>query len=369
MLNVGGTLIADGTYSQPIQFKSNTSGTWDKIQFIDTSTDAVADASGQYVSGSILRFVKIEGANAGITCTTSTPYLSHIILKSGGISCSLGGTDLWLLDNAITGNAVFTGSGNTYRNTVSGNLSISSAGIAEDNDVIGTLSLGSGSARRNNVRGLSIGGSGGTFENNSVSSGNVTLGNSFNVTGNTINGSLATGTGAIVDHNTVSNGISVGDSSTVTWNNVENASGTGLTAGSNVTAQYNRLIGDATGMTASSGLIEHNLIANNIGAGLIISGDATISNNTLTGNKGNAVVITTGTPVIQGNNLEFNTGTYDLENLSVSDINASGNWWGTTDTEVIDVRIFDYMNDFTMGKVTYLPIFPEPDQIAPGYVT
>ena len=67
--------------------------------------DAVADGTGNYTSGSILRYVNIESANGGIDCTTATPYLSHINLNSGGVVCSLGTTPIWLLDNAITGGA------------------------------------------------------------------------------------------------------------------------------------------------------------------------------------------------------------------------------------------------------------------------
>ncbi len=368
-LNIGGTLIANGTSSQPIQFKSNTAGTWDKINFDDQSVDALADVNGSYTSGSILRYVNIEGASAGIACTTATPYLSHVTLNSGGIICSLGTTELWLLDNSIPSAATITGSGNAYRNTVSGNLSISGAGIAEDNVVHGTLSLGSGTARRNTVNGIAIGGSGGTLDTNTIA-GNVSLGDSYNVSGNTITGSLTTGNGATVDHNTVSNGITVGSSATVTWNSVENSNSTGLTAGSSVTAQYNRLIGNTSGMVATSGLIEHNLIANNTGVGLQV-GAAIVQYNTFTGNKGNTIVVQGDTPIgITYNNLEANTGSFDLYiNIpSVVSVPSQNNWWGTTNTTTIGGRIFDYLDDFNKGQAAFAPILNGPDQTAPGYV-
>ncbi len=368
-LNIGGTLIADGTLGQPITFKSNTTGTWDKINFDDQSVDALADVNGNFTSGSILRYINIEGAVGGVACTTATPYLSHVTMTSGGVNCSLGATALWLLDNTIPAAITITGSANAHRNTVSSNLSISGTGITEGNVVRGTLSLGSGTARRNTVSGIAIGGSGGTLDTNIIT-GNVSLGDSFNVVGNTITGSLTTGNGATVDHNTVSNGISVGSSATVTWNNVENVSGTGLTAGGTVTAQYNRLIGNITGMVAASGLIEHNLIANNSGVGLQV-GAATVRYNTITGNKGNAIVVQGGTPIgITNNNLEGNTGAYDLYiNIpSVVSVPAQSNWWGTTDTAVIGGRIFDYLDDFNKGQATFAPILSGPDQTAPGYV-
>jgi len=372
MLSVRGTLIADGTSGQPIQFKSNTAGTWDKIFFDDLNIDAVADVDGNYISGSILRYVNIEGNTGGITCTTATPYLSHVNLNGGGITCTLGATPIWFLDNTIVGNVSFTGTGNAYRNTVSGGLSISGASISEDNVLSGNLSLGSGTAKRNTITGggLTVGGTAGSIENNTVSGGNVSAGDSFSVLTNTIAGNLTAGNSATVDHNTVSNGITVGSSSTVTWNNAENGSGTGLAAGTDVTAQYNRLIGNVTGMTATTGLIEHNLIANNTGVGLQV-GAATVRYNTFTGNKGNTILVQGGNPLtIEYNNLEGNTGLYDLYINIPSGVFvfAQHNWWGTTDNLVIADRIYDWNDDDTKATASYTLKLTAPDQTAPGYV-
>ncbi len=368
-LTVGGTLVADGTADQPIEFKSNTAAAWGSIQFGNPSTDALADGSGHYLSGSILRHVNITGTSSGIGCLTATPYLVHLNF-SGSIACTLGATPIWFLDNIITGSASFTGPGAALRNVVSSGLSISGAGLAEDNIVTDTLSLGSGSARRNIAGGLTIGGSGGSLEDNTVFS-NVNLGTSYTVTGNTIKGSLVAGDGATLDHNTVTKGITVGSSSSVTWNNVENNSTTGLSAGTNVTAKYNRLIGGTTGMTATTGLIEHNIIANNSGVGLQV-GAATVRYNTFTGNKGNTIQVQGGNPLaIEYNNLEGNKGTYDLYANIASGVTvpAQNNWWGTTDTAVIDAHIYDYWDsNFTKAEVSFSLLLSAPNQTAPGYV-
>ena len=368
-LTVGGTLIANGTQSQPIQFMSNSAATWGQIAFSDSNTDALADADGAYLSGSILRYVSIKGSSGGIACTSATPYLANLNL-SGNINCSLGSSPFWFLDNTISGSASFTGIGSAKRNTLSGGLSISGAGTAEDNSVGGTLSLGSGIAKRNTTSDLSVGGTGGTIEGNTISGGNVSVGNTFQVLSNSITGSLSTGSTANVDHNTVSNGITVGSSSIVTWNTVENGSGTGLNAGAGVSASYNRLIGNVTGMTASTGTIEHNLIANNTGVGLQV-GAATVRYNSLTGNQGSTIVVAGGIPVtIEHNNLEGNTGEYDLDiKIGGASVPVQNNWWDTTDAELIAARIYDYLDgDFNLAQVNYLPILGTPDQIAPGYV-
>ena len=47
---------------------------------------------------------------------------------------------------------------------------------------------------------------------------------------------------------------------------------------------------------------------------------------------------------------------YALENTCSGDIDASNNWWGTTDTSLIDNMIYDINDDFSLGEVDYLPI-------------
>lgn len=378
-LGVGGILVADGTADQPITFKSNTGGTWSRILFDDTSTDAVADVDGNYLSGSILRYVSIEGSSGGIDVMNATPYLSHITLSAGGINGSLGATPLWLLDSTIAGSSIITGAGSAsaIRNSISGGLSLAGTGRAENNRVsAGNLVLGAGNAKRNTLEqgNLSVGGSGGRIEKNQVLAGSITAGSSFQVLDNTIVGSLTAGNSSTVDHNTVSSsgqtGIQVGGSATVTWNSVENAAGAGIAAGGDITAAYNRLVENASGMTASSGLIEHNLIANSTGVGLE-AGAATVRYNTLTGNMGNTIVVQGGNPLaIEYNNIEGNTGAYDMEVKIPAGtmIPNQNNWWGTTDTALIDARIFDFLDDYTKAQVSYSPVLTGPDQTAPAYV-
>jgi thermitase len=374
-LSVRGTLIADGTSSQPIQFVSETGTNWDRIFFDDLNIDAQADVSGNYLSGSILRHVSIEGNTGGITCTTSTPYLSHVNTDNGGINCTVGATHLWLQDSIITGDVNIMGPASAYRSTVYGGLRITGSGSSEDNDIRGSLSLGSGNARRNTIQygGLTVSGSSGTIEENSISGGNISAGESFQVLNNTVTGSLTTGSNSTVDHNTVSNGIIVGDSTIVTWNTATDGDGIGLAAGTDLTAQYNRLIGNATGITATTGLIEHNLIANSLGVGMQV-GAASVRYNTFTGNKGNTILLQGGIPVtFDHNNLEGNTGTFDLyvdiPNPPGTPAHIENNWWGTTSTTVIDERIYDWYDDDLKTTAVYYPALSLSEQTSPGYVT
>ena len=107
-----------------------------------------------------------------------------------------------------------------------------------------------------------------------------------------------------------------------------------------------------------------------MGVGLQV-GEATVRYNTFTGNKGNTIVVQGGTPVtIEYNNLEGNTGTYDLYLNIPSGVSvlAQHNWWGTTDNLVIAERVYDWNDDDLKATASYNLKATKPDQTAPGYV-
>ena len=56
------------------------------------------------------------------------------------------------------------------------------------------------------------------------------------------------------------------------------------------------------------------------------------------------------TPEFSGNSFHSNA-TYAIENLSPQDIDASGNWWGTSDSDAIADLIHDYYDDLNLGAV------------------
>ena len=43
------------------------------------------------------------------------------------------------------------------------------------------------------------------------------------------------------------------------------------------------------------------------------------------------------------------------------------NWWGTTDTSLIDEHIWDFYDDFRLGKVIYIPFLNAPSPGAPSW--
>jgi hypothetical protein len=117
------------------------------------------------------------------------------------------------------------------------------------------------------------------------------------------------------------------------------------------------------------GIISHNMLTKNGGNdptspyGGIFCQDSqyTIEENTVSENKNGLVV---SCPVLRSctNNNILNNTYYDFKVLAVakSDIRATGNWWGTSDTATIRTRIFDHNNDSTLGNLIFTPVLTSP---------
>jgi parallel beta-helix repeat protein len=97
------------------------------------------------------------------------------------------------------------------------------------------------------------------------------------------------------------------------------------------------------------GTIERNYVPSGIKAG-----NATIQNNTI----GGIIVEGSSSPTIIYNNFD---GGVSVRMASASNINAANNWWGTTNTSLIDQKIWDYTDDFTLGTVNFVPFLAEPN--------
>lgn len=113
-LQIDGELIAIGTPENRIVFTSNqvspVAGDWAKIHFADTCVDAVFNVSGDYVSGSIMKYCDVlYGGGLGfgeIHIDRSSPYFSRCRImnsSSSGIYC-FGST--YLLDSSAVKNCL-----------------------------------------------------------------------------------------------------------------------------------------------------------------------------------------------------------------------------------------------------------------------
>lgn len=59
------------------------------------------------------------------------------------------------------------------------------------------------------------------------------------------------------------------------------------------------------------------------------------------------------------NNITSNTP-FDVRITDISNVNATNNWWGTTNEALIEAHIYDYYDDYTLGKVFYEPYLVPP---------
>ena len=120
------------------------------------------------------------------------------------------------------------------------------------------------------------------------------------------------------------------------------------------------------------------------GYGIRITGNAYFYNNVISGCR-NASILVYGSSnsevVIQNNTLNskgimikgaisttinYNNieGGISLSQSASTDVDAIHNWWGTTDTQAIRQSIFDFKDDFTLGKVTFEPFLTAPNSEA-----
>jgi parallel beta-helix repeat protein len=126
-----------------------------------------------------------------------------------------------------------------------------------------------------------------------------------------------------------------------------------------------------------SPVIERNLITNSMeqlasrmapGIRVQRSGNAQIQHNTITRNRVGIFMFddrSSGLTIAYNNiveNSEYNI--YLTRHTTPSDVEASNNWWGSTDKTVIEKSIYDYRHDFDLGKVNYTPFLREPNSQA-----
>jgi len=108
----------------------------------------------------------------------------------------------------------------------------------------------------------------------------------------------------------------------------------------------------------SSPTIFNNTITDNIEAFEIGAGSSpNISKNIIKDNENGFSICCYANPTIQYNNILNNGENGETLWLSqVSDIIATNNYWGTTDSSIVDNIIHDYYDNINLGKVNYQPI-------------
>lgn len=152
VLQIDGTLIAQGTNSQRITFTANqnqpTAGAWQYINFTSTSVSAAFDSNGNYVNGSILRYCNVlyggGGVPGAVHIQNTSPFIDRCQIRDGegaGIYAtnppSLRISNNTITNNTRVGNFYQTNGGGIYvngggttilTNTISNNNAYEGAG-------------------------------------------------------------------------------------------------------------------------------------------------------------------------------------------------------------------------------------------------
>lgn len=189
---------------------------------------------------------------------------------------------------------------------------------------------------------------------------------------------VADTTGIKIEHCTIGgsadDGIRTDANTIVRYNRIHNNSSRGILTWGQSIISFNVLRNNSPAIYATSSSnpsIYANLIAENGGGtyegGIRIDGMASITSNLMFGNMNNDVAFvgpgSTGT--LANNNFTGDSTFAVFLYQTIADVPASGNWWGTTSTEVIDQRVFDHNDDFVLGTVQYEPILGRPSDTTP----
>ena len=204
------------------------------------------------------------------------------------------------------------------------------------------------------------------ISNNSINGGISCTRTSSTISYNTITGIYPSGaiftvySSAVILSNTINGryGINCLSDSSIISNNTISGPETGIISSGSVVSK-NTVYGCGVGIDTGSSTIEQNLVINN-GQGIVNRGYNIIQNNTI---ANSTVGIYSYKPsTIVYNNIHDNSAyNIRLDQYATSDVNATYNWWGTTDAQAISQKIFDNKNDFNLGKVTFEPFLTEPN--------
>ena len=301
-----------------------------------------------------------------------------------------------------------TGSGSIFENTVTEALQAYTSLKITKNTISELTAAGSSIVTDNTIRSFSAGGTS-TVMNNEITE-TCSVGESAQVKSNNIDARLIFrgGANAEVSDNNISDGIHCdtrGGYITIANNEIRNKNNYALILinGPEAYITNNKLIGDnrpegmrITGSFHSSFTTKATITENQItkcSTGIIVrTCYAEITRNAIYNNNLGIHVSTTssynlpppGTNImtIEQNNIAQNVigieyyhseasatfmynniqdnSDYNFKITSADDVNVPNNWWGTTDTEQINQKIYDQEWDFNLGEVDYNPILTSP---------
>ncbi len=332
-LVVDGYLNAQGTDTNNIVFTSNAAtpavGDWLGIKFRDTSPDY----------GSVLDWVTIMYSDKGIELEDSSQSMSHMSITNNnygvhadteGISFSIDNSDIYGNTHGIISSQYHI------------DITVSNCNIF-DNEYYGTWSDAHGSLLITNSN---------IYDNpyGIYSKGASTISNS-EIYQNGYGVHVQTG------HTTFSNCDIHDNEYGVYVHGVGGYYGSASVFDSDI---YDNEYGIYGYRDRGSLTISGSSINNNLYLGISSPGPLTITDSNIINNGGNGIEANKGGS-IHNSNIYGNTP-YDVKISSSFNLNvdATHNWWGTTDAVQIESNIYDYYDDYYLGKLNYNPILDGP---------
>jgi parallel beta helix pectate lyase-like protein len=307
-IQVNGTLTAIGSNANQIQINGPGSAqVFGGLIFTPTSTGwNETTGSGSIIEDSILNFqIPNWSSSLAITAQGAAPKINN---------------------NTINGNIAYPeGSPLISNNIINGGLGDNDAGgspLISDNDINGSINIGGNGSP--------------IIENNIIH---------YPVSHDPEGNLLFLGQGILVQNNY------------------------------NALISNNQILGAFTNgifMQQGNATIVGNLITTGLASGYGITinpqASALIQNNTIYGNK-IEIDSTSAYPstVVYNNIVKYSQNSIYLWSGASGNINATYDWWGTTDQQAINQTIYDSKDNFNLGIVNFVPFLTIPNPEAPTY--
>lgn len=384
-----GEFLAIGSASSRITFTSSSSspsaGDWIGINLTDQSTDPVFDGSGNYLSGTIFKYVDIFYAGtlngSGAFSTNNAGFLlENVKIKFGlnaGVECSISNTVGKLINCEISNHQLI---GVSSTGGTSGLLDIDNCTI--ENNYGGILHYGDGIILSNSIirnhsnkSGIDIKPSGGsTFE--PLITKNVFSNHQNHPGAAVFIDNYPPFTNSVITHNVFLNNdlaVLLHQATARLDSNVFAGNNAVLIYGKNLQMSYNHIYqthqtstytgfsfwgdGSIIGIHQAGGSqsldFNNNMLAENISldTSMIIIGYPSqsvfnLNNNNFYRNSSDKII-------------------YNTISSSGQDIDAKNNFWGTTTSNNISNKLYDWNDDFTLSFINFSPFLTNPNTSTP----
>lgn len=340
-IEVHGAIVANGTASETITFTSTTSGTSSGATMINLTSDVNLNNVG-------ISYAKFEYGAAAILINSGTGVLTLDYL-----TVSNNNGDYGTIQNNSSN---FDISNSTFSNNASGSTICSRAGNVNVTNVTftGNTSYSSNACHYNYVGTIFNTGtmvvSNSTFTNNSGSTGYWGSGGVTNLPDDMGPGGTMTVSNSTFTNNTGGNASAIYGTVTVSGSTFNGNSGCAVGGGNSSITNSNF----TNNSCATSGAvnISYSTISSTGGTGTAVDSPASVTYSVI---YGYAVGIQGAPTTFHHNNIYGNTQ-YNLKLTGSGNVTAANNWWGTTDTNTINAKIYDKNDNLNLGTVTYTPI-------------